>query len=125
MKFIVDMNLAPAWCEVLRQAGWEAVHWSAIGAADAADATIMSQARERGFVLLTHDLDFSAILVTTANGKPSVVQIRAQDITPTAFGVTLVRLLHDHAAALEQGAIITVDVERARVRVLPITGSAP
>ncbi|MBV8534818.1 MAG: DUF5615 family PIN-like protein, partial [Alphaproteobacteria bacterium] len=62
MKFLVDMNLAPAWCGVFRQAGWDAVHWSSVGAPDAADVEIMSWVLDRGYVLFTHDLDFGAIL---------------------------------------------------------------
>lgn len=56
------MNLSPRWVVFLVTAGWEAVHWSAVGRANAPDAEVMRWAAERGFVLLTHDLDFSAIL---------------------------------------------------------------
>lgn len=96
MKFLVDMNLAPAWCDVLRQSGWDAVHWSLVGAPDAADAEIMSRARSDGSIVFTHDLDFGAILAATGSGKPSVVQIRAQDVTPAALGGIVVRILNEH-----------------------------
>lgn len=119
MKFLVDMNLAPAWCDVLRGAGWE-VHWSLVGAPDATDAEIMSRARSDDYIVFTHDLDFGAILASAGSGKPSVVQIRAQDVTPAALGQTVLRLLHEHRSPLERGAIVTIDVERARVRILPI-----
>ena len=122
MKFLVDMNLAPAWCEILQQAGWDAVHWSVVGAPNATDAEIMSWARERGYIVFTHDLDFGAILANASAGKPSVVQFRAQDVTPAALGEILVRVLRNHGAALDKGAIVTLDAERARVRILPITG---
>lgn len=55
MKLLVDMNLSPSWIERLAQHGFEAVHWSAIGAATAGDDEILSWARVNGFVLLTHD----------------------------------------------------------------------
>ena len=77
MRFVVDMNLSPRWVQVLRDTGVEAVHWSEVGAKTAADAQIMRFAREQGDVLLTHDLDFGAILAVTGGAKPSVVQIRA------------------------------------------------
>ena len=120
MKFLVDMNLSPKWCEVLRQAGWEAAHWSAIGAAGATDAEILARARRDKYVLLTHDLDFGAILAGSGAGKPSVVQLRAQDVTPIALGDIVLRLLRAHHADLDRGAIVTLDAERARVRILPI-----
>ena len=43
---------------------------------DAADIKIMAYAAEHGNIVLTHDLDFSAILAVTQGTKPSVVQIR-------------------------------------------------
>lgn len=121
MKFLVDMNLAPAWCDVLRQAGWDAVHWGLIGEPNATDSEIMSRARSDGFIVFTHDLGFGAILATAGSGKPSVVQIRAQDVTPAALGETVVRFLNEHGASLERGAIVSIDPDRARVRILPIS----
>jgi predicted nuclease of predicted toxin-antitoxin system len=31
MKTVIDMNLSPRWVQVLKDAGFEAAHWSAIG----------------------------------------------------------------------------------------------
>jgi hypothetical protein len=62
VKILIDMNLSPAWAETLKSAGFEADHWSTLGDIRAADSTILSWARSNGYVLLTHDLDFGAIL---------------------------------------------------------------
>ena len=51
---------------------------------------------------------------------PSVIQVRTQDLMPAAIGNTLLALLQDHSAALASGAIITLDLASARVRILPI-----
>ncbi len=56
--------------------GFEAVHWSTIGAATALDVEILRWANEHGFVLITNDLDFSSILAGGGEATPSVVQIR-------------------------------------------------
>ena len=40
MKFVIDMNLSPAWCEALKQAGHEAVHWSEVGDPKATDGRL-------------------------------------------------------------------------------------
>ena len=37
MKFLVDMNLSPGWVAFLIEAGFEAIHWSNAGPADATD----------------------------------------------------------------------------------------
>ncbi len=31
IRIVVDMNLSVEWIPLLEQAGWPAVHWSAIG----------------------------------------------------------------------------------------------
>jgi predicted nuclease of predicted toxin-antitoxin system len=57
MKLIVDMNLSPRWVDLLLSEGFDAVHWSSIGAMDAPDTTIMAYAHDNDYVVLTHDLD--------------------------------------------------------------------
>ena len=80
----------------------------------------MAWARDRGFVVMTHDLDFSAILASTQTLGPSVIQVRTQDVLPDAIGSDVVRVLRDQRAALDEGAIVSVDQLTSRVRVLPI-----
>ena len=80
MNLLVDMNLSPSWVERLARHGFEAVHWSTIGAATAPDVEILAWAKEHHFVVITNDLDFSAILAAGAVDAPSVVQIRSQDL---------------------------------------------
>lgn len=65
MTLLVDMNLSPRWVGTLKQSGLDAMHWSAIEKATAPDEEIMAYARERNYIVLTHDLDFSAILAVT------------------------------------------------------------
>jgi predicted nuclease of predicted toxin-antitoxin system len=105
---------------VLRRAGIDAVHWSQVGAVDATDAAIMTWAREHGRSVFTHDLDFGALLAATGEHGPSVVLVRTLDVMPGALGPLVVRTLTEHAAALDRGAIITVDGATARLRILPI-----
>jgi predicted nuclease of predicted toxin-antitoxin system len=52
---------------------------------DAADIEIMAYAAKHDYVVLTHDLDFSAILAATQGTKPSVVQIRSDNLSPAAI----------------------------------------
>ncbi len=65
MKFLIDMNLSPKWCGILRAAGWDSVHWSQVGAATAPDHEVMQSAAVDGRIVLTHDLDFGALLAAT------------------------------------------------------------
>lgn len=120
MKLLVDMNLSPSWIALFRDAGIEATHWSSIGAANAPDSEIMAYADQNGYVVLTHDLDFSAILAVTHGEKPSVVQIRSEDLSLKAIGKQVIAAVVQMKAELEQGALLTVDPNRTRLRFLPL-----
>ena len=96
MKLLVDMNLSPSWVERLARHGFEAVHWSTIGAATAPDVEILAWAQQHNFVVVTNDLDFSAILAASADSAPSVVQIRAQDLLSDASVSVVANALKTH-----------------------------
>ena len=114
------MNLAPQWVPLLRDNGFEAMHWSEIGDARAPDSEIMQWARDNQAVVFTHDLDFGILLAHTKAGRPSVIQLRVQNVAPANLGLTVVAVLAEHREALEAGALVTVDAGRSRVRILPI-----
>jgi len=120
MKLVVDVNLPPKWVEFLATRGIEAVHWSQVGDLRATDAAIMRWARDGGYIVLTSDLDFSAMLATSGAAEPSVLQVRTQDVFPESLGAQVIRVLLEQSDALESGAIITIDELAARVRILPI-----
>jgi predicted nuclease of predicted toxin-antitoxin system len=120
MKLLVDVNLSPRWVNVLADAGIEAAHWSALGAISAPDSEIMAYASANDYVVLTYDLDFSAILAATHGEKPSVVQIRAEDVSADVIGTQVITALRQMAPELEEGALLTIDPGRTRLRVLPL-----
>src|SRR5262245_56101629 len=114
------MNLPPAWVPALEAGGHTAVHWSSVGDSRAPDVAVMAWARANGCVVFTHDLDFGALLAATAQVGPSVIQMRTNDITPEVQGENLLAALQRFAGPLADGALISLDEARARVRVLPI-----
>ncbi len=120
MKLLVDMNLSPGWAAAVQAAGIEAVHWSSVGATKAKDGEILAWARERGFILVTHDLDPGAILAASGAKSPSVVILRSPSLGKAAEVSRLVAALRAVSDDLEKGAIVSVDEHRARVRILPI-----
>lgn len=113
-------NLSPRWIAVLKDAGLEAVHWSSVGRGNAPDAEIMAYAVVNDCILLTHDLDFSAILAVTQGEKPSVVQIRAEDVSPPAIGTQVIAALTQMKTELATGALLTIDPSRTRLNLLPL-----
>lgn len=123
MKILIDMNLSPAWVKVLKDAGWEAVHWSSVGDVRATDQVIFHWAIENGYVVFTHDLDFGAILAATNADAPSVFQVRVQDVFPRAISKRVVQVMKKYVELLEAGALITLDDGKSRVRILPLRRS--
>ena len=121
MKLLIDMNLSPRWVSILGDAGFEATHWSTLGRSNASDTEIMAFAKANDYVVLTHDLDFGAILAATHGDKPSVVQIRSEDVSPDVIGKSIIVALRQMTAELEEGALVTLDPNRPRLRVLPLS----
>jgi predicted nuclease of predicted toxin-antitoxin system len=120
VKLLVDMNLSPSWVDRLARHGFEAVHWSTIGAATAPDHEILAWADQHGSVLVTNDLDFSAILAAGVADGPSVVQIRTQDLLSDAAITIVAKALEAHRDDIERGALLSIDEAGTRVRVLPL-----
>lgn len=120
MKLLLDMNLSPRWRNVLIAADFVVDHWSEIGAHNASDSDIMRHALSSGSIVLTHDLDFGAILAATGGAKPSVVQLRADDTSPEANAERLIAALRQCEAELREGALLTVNPARVRITLLPL-----
>jgi predicted nuclease of predicted toxin-antitoxin system len=67
-------------------------------------------------------LDFAAILAATESNRPSVILVRNDILTPVALGNAVLAVIQQAKAELIAGAIVSVDAERARLRVLPLAG---
>lgn len=124
MKLLVDMNLSPRWAVALEAADVDACHWSTVGASAAADEEVLSWAATNGFVLLTHDLDFGTILAFSGAATPSVIQIRSEDLRPEILAGRVASAVVRLVEALAEGAIVTIEPARDRVRILPLLGQS-
>jgi len=80
----------------------------------------MEYSGDHGYTILTHDLDFSAMLAAGRLKKPSLVQLRAGDISPDVAAVKVVTALRQASAEIDAGAILTVELGRSRLRILPL-----
>jgi predicted nuclease of predicted toxin-antitoxin system len=65
MRLLLDMNVSPQLVSALAARGHDCAHWSTLGDPRASDEIILRYAKENGFVLITHGLDFGAILATS------------------------------------------------------------
>jgi len=120
VRLLLDINLSPKWVATLVDSGFEAVHWSAVGNVSAPDAEIARYAESESMIVMTNDLDFGALLSASGDSGPSVVQIRAGDLSPKAIGALVVGALRQMEQELADGALVTIEPDRARLRMLPI-----
>ena len=120
MKLLLDMNIPQKYVSLLREKGFDVLRWSDVGEPNAADDRIMEYARENDFIVVTYDLDFSAILSATHAPKPSVVQVRATIPQATQIVDLIAIALLQNKDSLISGAILTIDSKKARFRMLPL-----
>jgi len=120
MRLVIDMNLSPAWVGIFADVGIEATHWSTIGHANAPDTEIMAWALRHECVVFTHDLDFASLLRLTAAHKPSVVQIRAEDVRPSTMAKYVCSAILQTMGDLQRGALVTIDPRKNRIAMLPL-----
>jgi predicted nuclease of predicted toxin-antitoxin system len=67
-RILLDQGMPRGAAILLRNAGWQVVHTGDIGLSRATDRQIVEYARENGFVVVTLDADFHAI-IAVENGR--------------------------------------------------------
>lgn len=80
----------------------------------------MEWAAANAHIVFTNDLDFGAMLALSQRGKPSVVQLRTQDVMPESGSANLLTVLERFEVELEAGALLIIDSDKHRVRLLPL-----
>lgn len=121
MRLLLDANLSPVMVGPLADAGHEVEHVAAIGLASASDAEIFDRAAAEGFVVVTADADFPALLALRRAAVPSVVHLRhVAQLRPAAHAALLLANLPTIEADLERGAIVSLSPTRLAVRALPL-----
>jgi predicted nuclease of predicted toxin-antitoxin system len=86
----------------------------------AQDVEILDRARSEERICVTLDHDFHAHLAESGGGRPSVVFLRVQSMDAAGQAELIRSICVKYAEALRDGAAISADRERARVRRLPL-----
>ncbi|GAC1302400.1 MAG: hypothetical protein NVSMB24_06940 [Mucilaginibacter sp.] len=120
MKILIDMNLSPEWVQEFKLHKIESMHWSTVGKFNAPDNMIMDWARENDYIVFTHDLDFGTALALTKADKPSVIQVRTQNVTILHLSSMIFPTLVTYAELLKKGALLVIDEDKQRIRILPL-----
>jgi predicted nuclease of predicted toxin-antitoxin system len=120
MRILLDMNVSPLWVDLLVPHAHDVLHWSKVGSSNETDVNIMAWAQAKGYVVMTNDLDFGEVLAITHRQKPSVIQLRDGRNDPVKMLPTLIAALSTCSRELEEGALISIDHARPRLKLLPL-----
>ncbi len=120
MKLLLDQELPRTAAALLRAAGIETVHVGEIGYATAEDAAILQLGATEERVIVTLDANFHALLALAGATAPSVIRIRVEGLRAEAVASLVQTVLAQCQQDLEQGAVVTVQERRLRIRQLPL-----
>lgn len=123
MRLILDMNLSLRWVTCFRDNGIEAQHWSSVGSATTPDRKIMDYAKTHDMVVVTHDLDFGAILASNRRRQAQCRPDEGHRHFARDDWKAPCAALKVNEVDLSAGALLTIGVTRNRVRLLPLVES--
>jgi predicted nuclease of predicted toxin-antitoxin system len=121
MRFLIDNNLSPKLCDLLRPSGHDVVHVRDIGMRSAADSVVIDAARADHRVLISADTDFGTLLARTHATEPSFLLLRRASGRRAAEQAEIILGNLDVVRGdLEAGAIVVLGETTVRIRRLPI-----
>ena len=120
MRFLIDMPLTPLLGAFLRELGHDAIHAADIGAAHAADSTLLLRARTESRVVVTADLDFGRLMAEVPEKSPGIILLRGGSYSDKEMIELVKRVLRGVEHELLAESLIVVDRHRIRRRQLSI-----
>jgi predicted nuclease of predicted toxin-antitoxin system len=119
-RFLADINISPQTVEALRQHGWEITRSSQWMPSTALDEEILDFARREVRIVITQDLDFSALLALSGQERPSLVTLRLSTSEPEFVTQRLLDAAPLLGRALAESCAVTIEDAVVRLRKLPI-----
>jgi predicted nuclease of predicted toxin-antitoxin system len=120
VTLILDENLPPRWRDFLATFNIQAIHWLDIGNPGDSDETLFDYASSHGAIIISQDLDFTRMLALRGDRLPSIIQLRVDSPVPEVIGQALLGVLHHHRQQLKDGCLISLELNRHRLRLLPL-----
>jgi predicted nuclease of predicted toxin-antitoxin system len=120
MRFLIDMPLTPSLSTFLRELGHDAIHAADVGAARAADSTLLVKARTESRVVITADLDFGRLMAEVPEKSPGIILLRGGSYSDEEMIELVQRVLRSVKQELLAKSLVVIDRYRIRRRQLPI-----
>ncbi|MFW6158620.1 MAG: DUF5615 family PIN-like protein [Planctomycetota bacterium] len=114
------MGVAKRVADWLRDRGHDVVHLRDQQLQRASDRRVFEKAAAEHRIILTFDLDFAEIIAVSSGQTVSAVIFRLRNGRAAHVIERPRSVLADSSEALEQGAIVSVEESRHRLRWLPI-----
>jgi len=121
LKLIADIHISHITVKALQNKGYDILRIMDKLPATASDKEIIQLAQDERAVIITQDLDFSAIIAQSNLNGPSVVSLRLACAKPDIVTRILLTILPLIESDLIEGTIISIDEKEYRIRKLPIT----
>jgi predicted nuclease of predicted toxin-antitoxin system len=113
VRLLLDTCVCPRARDELRPAGHD-VEWTGDWDRDPGDDGILARAYEEGRILVTIDKDFGELAIV--HETPHCGIIRLVGLSVRMQGTVCARVLQLHGDELREGAIVTAELGRLRVR---------
>lgn len=102
MKILIDANLSWRLIRFFDKHNIEAVHVNRLRGAPLDDNDIWLHAKQHGYVILTQDVDYSALVEQDASG-PSVISLRTGNLSNSRVELLLAVYFDQAAHAISHG----------------------
>ena len=120
MRLLADLHIAPRTVQFLRSLGHDVLRVTDLLPATASDESIVERAAQDERIILTQDLDMTAIIALSRRQYPSLVTLRLSSVRIESVNTVLQRTLPMLEHDLQQGALVTIEDSRVRLRRLPL-----
>jgi predicted nuclease of predicted toxin-antitoxin system len=119
-KFIADIHISPLTIKALQEKGYDIIRVTDKLPATSFDKEIIHLAYQEKAVIITQDLDFSAIIAKSGLKGPSIISLRVDNAKPDIITRILKTMLPLIETELREGAIVSINEKEYRIKKLPV-----
>jgi predicted nuclease of predicted toxin-antitoxin system len=119
MKLLLDQGLPRSAARLLRID--DTAHVGEIGLSTATDNEILHRGRKDDPVIVTLDADFHSLLAFSRATSPSLIRLRIEGLNGQKAAILIKEVVFHSEEDLSNGALVTVQPGRIRIRRLPLS----